>query len=102
MTIVVVDEAEGVVVIFGRETKGVFEVEIASGDGRGVDGSGNGTKGGVIIVRSDTIARFKVHHLRHILIAVKGIEEFVASRIGEHEERACGHGFGWVPSKEVK
>lgn len=49
----------------------------------------------------DAIARFKVDEFRDVLVAVKGIEEFVASWIGEHEEWACGYGFGWIPHEEV-
>ena len=94
MTIVVIHQAEGVVVVFRRETEGVFEMEVAVGDDRGVCGTSDSSKGGVIVVCRNAIARFKMDESRNVLIAIKGIEEFVASRIGEHEEQACGHGFG--------
>ena len=87
--------------VFGGEAEGIFEMEIAGEDGGGVDGTGDGTEGGVIVVCRDAIARFKVNQFRDVLVPVKGVEELVASGIGEHEERARGHGFGWIPNKEI-
>ena len=49
----------------------------------------------------DAITGFKVDEFRDVLVPVKGIEEFVASGIRKHEERTCGHRFGWVPDKEI-
>ena len=96
--------------VFGREyapesvrtgkAEGIFDVEIAGGDGRGADGTGDSAKGGVIVVSSDAIAGFEVNEFGDVLVSVKGIEEFVASRIGEHEEWARRDGFGRVPNEE--
>ena len=111
MTIVVVDEAEGVVVIFGGEyapesvrtgkAEGVVGGEGVVGNGGGRDGAGNGAEGGIVIVCCDAIARFEVDEFRDVLIAIKGIEELVASWIRKHEEWTCRHGFGWVPNEEI-
>ena len=87
--------------IFGGEAEGVFEVEVTGGDGRGADGTGDSAKGGVIVVSSDAITGFKVDEFRDVLVPVKGVEELVASGIGEHEERTCSHGFGWIPNEEI-
>ena len=87
--------------IFRGETEGVVEMEIAGGDGGGVDCSGDSTEGGVVVVSSDTISGLEVDEFRDVLVPVKGIEEFVIAGIGDHKERARGHGFGWVPDKEV-
>lgn len=101
MAIIVVDETEGVVVILRGKAEGVFKVEVAGRDGGGVDGTDDGAKGGVVVVRRNAIAGFKMDEFRNVLIAIKGGEELVASGIREHEERARGHGFGWIPNKEI-
>ena len=101
MSVVVVDEAEGVVVVFGRKAEGGFCCEVAGGDGGGVDGTGNGTEGGVVVVSSDAITRFKMDEFGDILVTIKGIEELVASGIREHEEWTCSHGFSWIPDEEI-
>ena len=76
-------------------------MEVAGGDGRGVDGTRDGSEGGVVVMGRDTVSGFEMDELRDILIAIKGIEELVASGIRKHEERTCGHRFGWVPDKEI-
>ena len=75
--------------------------QITGGDGGGVDGASDGTEGGVVVVCSDAIARFKMDEFRDVLVSVKGIEEFVVARGRKHKQWACGEGFGWVPHKEV-
>ena len=81
MAIIVVDETEGVVVILRGKAEGVFKVEVASRNGGGVDCSGNGAEGGVVVVGCNAIASLEVDKFRNILIAIKGVEELVASRI---------------------
>ena len=61
---------------------------------------GDSTEGGIVVVGCDAITLFKVHHLRHILIAVTGIEEFV-TRATLDEKRARSDGFGWTPNVTV-
>ena len=87
--------------VFKGETEGVFEVEVAGGDGGGVDGTGDSTEGGIVVVRCDAIARFKVNQFRDVLVPVKGVEEFVVARVGYHKERARRDGFGWIPNEEI-
>ena len=87
--------------IFGGEAEGVFEVEVTSRNGGGVDCSGDSTEGGIVVVCRDAIAGFKVDEFGDILVTIKGIEELITPGIGEHEERARGHGFGWIPNKEI-
>ena len=100
MTIIVVDEAEGVVVVFGGKTERVIGGEGIVRDSGGRDGAGDGAKGGVVVVCSNAIARFKVDELRHILIAIAGVEELaVAASSGE--KRTCGDGFRRVPNEEI-
>ena len=86
--------------VFGGKTEGVVNGKGILCDGRGGDGAGDGTKGGVVVMRCDAIALFKVHKLRHILIAVTGVEEFTVAA-SDGEKRARGHGFGWVPNEEI-
>ena len=76
-------------------------MEVTGGDGRVVDGTGDGAEGSVIIVCRDAITGFKVDEFRDVLIAIKGVEEFVVARVGNHKERARGHGFGWIPNEEI-
>ena len=87
--------------IFGGKAEGVFEVEIASGDGRGVDSTGDRAEGSVVVVSSDAIPRFKMDEFRDVLVPVKGVEEFVIAGIGDHKERACGYRFDRVPNEEI-
>ena len=100
MTIVVVDEAEGVVVIFGGESEGVVGGEGVIRDCRGGDGTGNGTKGGVVVVCSNAISRLKVDEFGHILIAVTSVEEFITCATLS-KERSCRDGFSRVPNEEI-
>ena len=70
MAIIVVDKAEGIVVVFGGEyapetiragkSEGVVGGEGVVCDSGGGDGTGDGTEGGVVIVCCDAIARFKM------------------------------------------
>ena len=87
--------------ILGGKAEGVFEVEVAGGDGRGANGTGDRAEESVIVVCCNAITRFKVDEFRNVLVSVKGIEKLVASGIGKHEERARGHGFSRIPHEEV-
>ena len=82
------------------KTEGVVGGEGVVRDGRSRDGTGDGPKGGAVIVCCDAITRFKVNELRHILIAIKSVEEFVA-RAALGKERARGDGVGWTPNVTV-
>ncbi len=61
MAVVVVDEAEGVVVVFGGKAEGVVGGEGVVRDSGGRDRTRDGTEGGIVVVRRDAIARFKVN-----------------------------------------
>ena len=87
--------------IFRRETEGSFKVEVAGGDGGGVDGTGNGTEGGVVVVRCDAISRFEVNQFRDVLVPVKGVEKLVVAGVRKHKQWTCSYGFGGVPHKEI-
>ena len=50
---------------------------------------------------NDAITGFKVDEFRDVLVPVKGIEEFVVARVGNHKERARRDGFGRIPNEEV-
>ena len=63
--------------VFGGETEGIVGGEGVICDGRGGDRTGDSAEGGVVVVCGDAIALFKMHHLRHILIAVTGVKEFI-------------------------
>ena len=86
--------------IFGGESEGVVDGEGVVGNGRGRDSTGNGAKGGVVVVGCDAIALFKVHHLRHILITIISVEEFITCATLS-KEWPRGDGFCRVPNKEV-
>ena len=60
LSLTVVDEAEGIIVIFGGEAEGVVGGEGVIRDCRGGDGAGDGTKRCIIVVGSDAISGFKV------------------------------------------
>ena len=60
LSLTVVDKAEGVVVVFGGKTEGVVGGEGVVRDSGGRDGAGDGAKGGVVVVGSNTISGFKV------------------------------------------
>ena len=76
-------------------------MEVTSRNGGGVDDTGDGTEGGVVVVCSDTISGLEVDEFGDVLITIKGVEEFVVAGVGKHEQWARGHGFGWVPHEEV-
>ena len=61
MAIIVVDEAEGVVVVFGGKTKGVVGGEGIVRDCGGRDSTRDGSEGGIVVVCCDAIARLKVN-----------------------------------------
>ena len=97
MPIIVVNEAEGEVVIFRREAEGVFGEEIAVGDAGGAGGAGDGAEGGVVVVRGDAVLRGVVEDLRDVLVAVVGVKEIEAPVLGMHDERTRGDGLGGIP-----
>ena len=99
MTVVVVDEAEGVVVDLGGEAEGVFGEEVTVGDAGGVEGTGDGAKGGVVVVRGDAVLEGVVEDLGDILVAVVGVKEIEAPILGAHDERARGDRLGGIPHK---
>ena len=98
LSLTVVDEAEGVIVIFGGETEGVVGGEGILCDGGSGDRTGDSAEGGVVVVCGDAIALFKVHHLRHILIAVTSVEEFITCATLS-KERSRRHRFRQVPCR---
>ena len=61
MAIILVDEAEGVVVVFRGESEGVVGGEGVVRDSGGRDRTRNGAEGGIVVVCSDAIAHFKVN-----------------------------------------
>ena len=83
MAIVVIHQSQSVVVVFGGKyapetvragkAEGIVGGEGVARDSGGGDGTGDGAKGGIVVVGCDAIALFKVHHLRHILIAITGV-----------------------------
>ena len=99
MTVVVVDEAEGVVVDLGGEAEGVFGEEVTVGDAGGAEGTGDGAEGGVVVVGGNAVLRGVVEDLGDVLVAVVGVEEVEAPVLGAHDERARGDGFRGVPDK---
>ena len=60
LSLTVVDEAEGVIVVFGGKTERVIGGEGVVRDYGGRDGAGNGAEGSVVVVCCDAIARLKV------------------------------------------
>ena len=76
-------------------------MEVTSRNGGGVDGTGASSEGSVIIVCRDAISGLEVDEFRDVLVPVKGIEEFVIAGVGDHKERARGHGFSRVPNEEI-
>ena len=97
MPIIVVNEAEGEVVIFRREAEGVFGDKVAVGDAGGAGSAGDGAEGGVIVMGGDAVLEGMVDDLRDVLVAVVGVEEIEAPVLGAHDERSCGDGLGGVP-----
>ena len=99
MAVVVVDEGEGVVVVFGGEAEGVFGDKIAVGDAGGGGGAGDGTERSVVVVRGDAVLRGVVEDLRDVLVAVVGVKEIEAPILGTHSQRPRGDGLRRVPHK---
>ena len=100
MAVVVIDKAEGVIMVFGEKAKGIIGGEGVICDSRGGDSTGDGAEGGVVVVCCDAIARLKVDEFGHILIAVTSVEEFITcATLGE--EWARSDGFSRVPYEEI-
>ena len=85
--------------VFGGEAEGVFGEEVTVGDAGGVEGTGDGAEGCVVIVRGDAVLWGVVEDLGDVLVAVVGVEEIEAPVLGAHDERARGDGFRGVPDK---
>ena len=80
------------------KAEGVVGDEGVIRDCRGGDGAGDSAEGGVVVVCCDAITLFKVHHLRHIFIAIAGVEEFITcATLGEKRSRR--HRFRRVPCR---
>ena len=62
MTIIVVNEAKGGVVVFRGEAEGVFGEEVAVGDAGGAGSTGDGAEGGVVVVGGDAVLEGVVWH----------------------------------------
>ena len=99
MAIVIVNEAEGEVMIFRREAEGVFGEEVAIGDAGGAGGAGDGAEGGVVVVGGDAVLEGVVEDLGDVLVAVMSVKEIEVPILGTHDKRSCGDGFGWIPHK---
>ena len=99
MPIIVVNEAEGEVVIFRREAEGVFGEEVAIGNAGGAGGAGDGAEGGVVVVGGDAVLGGVVEDLGDVLVAVMSVKEIEVPILGTHDKRSCGDGFGWIPHK---
>ena len=99
MPIIVVNEAEGEVVIFRREAKGVFGEEVTVGDAGGAGSAGDGAEGGVIVMGGDAVLEGVVEDLGDVLVAVVGVKEIEAPVLGAHDERTRGDGLGGIPHK---
>ena len=85
--------------VFGGEAEGVFGEEVTVGDAGGVEGTGDGAEGCVVIVRGDAVLWGVVEDLGDVLVAVVGVKEIEAPVLGAHDERARGDGFRGVPDK---
>ena len=70
VAVVVVDEGDGGVVVFGGESEGVFGEDVAVGDAGGAGGAGDGTEGCVVVMGGDAVLRGVVEDLRDVLVAV--------------------------------
>ena len=99
MAVVVVDEAEGVVVDLGGEAEGVFGEEVAIGDAGGGGGAGDGAEGGVVVVGGDAVLEGVVEDLGDVLVAVVGVKEIEAPVLGAHGQGPRGDGLCGVPHK---
>ena len=99
MAVVVVDEGEVVVVVFGREAEGVFGEDVAVGDAGGGGGASDCAEGSVVVVRGDAVLRGMIEDLRDVLVAVVRVEEVEPPVLGAHGQGARGDGFRRVPHK---
>ena len=99
MPIIVVNEAEGEVVIFRREAEGVFGEEVAIGDAGGAGGAGDGAEGGVVVVGGDAVLGGVVEDLGDVLVAVMSVKEIEVPILGTHDKRSCGDRLGGIPHK---
>ena len=99
MAIVVINETEDVVMVFGGEAEGVFGEKVAVGDAGGAGGAGDGAEGGVVVMGGDTVLRGVIEDLGDVLVAVVGVEEVEAPILGTHDERTRGDGLGGIPHK---
>ena len=90
MAVVVIDEAEGEVVIFRRETEGVFGEDVAVGNAGGAGSAGDGAEGGIVVVGGDAVLRGVVEEFGNILVAVVGVEEIEIPILGTHDKRPRG------------
>ena len=97
MTIIVVNEAKGGVVVFRGEAEGVFGEEVAVGDAGGTGSTGDGAERGVVIVGGDTVLEGVVKDLGNVLVAVVSVEEIEVPVLGTHDERSSGDGLGGIP-----
>ena len=99
MTIIVVNEAEGEVVVFGGEAEGVFGEEVEVGDAGGAGSTGDGAEGGVVVVGGDAVLEGVVEDLGDVLVAVVGVEEIEVPILGTHDERTRSDRLGGIPHK---
>ena len=90
MTVVVVDEGEGVVIKFGGEAEGVCK-------GAGA-GGGDGAEGGVVVVGDGLIEGADGDDVGHILVAVVQ-EEGRALAVLSEAEGARGEGLRGIPNE---
>ena len=97
MPIIIIDESEGVVVVFGGEAEGVFGEKVAVGDAGSARSTGDGAEGGVVVVGGDAVLRGVVEDLRDILVAVVRIKEVETPILGAHGQRPRGDGFRGIP-----
>ena len=101
MAVVVVDEAEGVVIKFAGEAPGVEFDEVAVGDLGVPGGAGHRAEGRVVVVGGDAVDVGPVEDVADVLVAVAGVEE-VGAPVGHlHVEGARGDGFRRVPDEEL-
>ena len=87
MPIIVVNEAEGEVVVFGGEAEGVFGEDVAVGDAGGAGSAADGAEGGVIVMGGDAVLKCVAEYLGEVLVAVVGVEEIEIPILGAHDER---------------
>ena len=83
--------------VFGGEAEGVFGEEVAVGDAGGVEGTGDGAEGCVVIVRGDAVLWGVVEDLGDVLVAVVGVKEIEAPIPGAHGQRPRGDGLRRIP-----